>query len=339
MGASESSTEQTQLQVCKQYQIQFPPGEEDGRYMSLFDVTLKLFESLPLSRYERMDLLKETFPDVPIMPQPLQSCVHWGGLHCFEHVGLEVFGPMVGCRMDHGVYEMWITGGIAPDIPLPAKMEPEYAWMQALFDGPLKLHRNVFGCTGLYWVLPVMYCMVVHEQSYAKQVVMRTISVPMMSVKRGIPEYRKLDDITPVGCNMVFHHADNKTSEEYQDVLQLIFRPMCDSLTGAPATLERTMGKRKRTDLRLLGHVFCITSAGVPMAGASAVWTGSNLYISSFCAATRMGMGTILMQSIQQYVRDQFGSDGSISLVSLANEFYEAMGFKKNGGQMTWTAR
>ena len=99
----------------------------------------------------------------------------------------------------------------------PGSPMTEFEWLRRLFDGPLKMYRNVFGCTALYWLIPVMYCMAVSDSDFLKKVVLRTTSMPALSMQHGV--YHNLGDRTPVGCNLVFRHADGGALEEYGDLL------------------------------------------------------------------------------------------------------------------------
>ena len=148
------------LTECAEYEVRVPSCDGDV-YLPLFDAALELFNLLPRSPLDRLELLEETFPTIDIAKlmgtTQTKNCAKWGGLRCMEYCGLAVFGAAVGFDVLPNQYEDWINGLIEIK-PAESRLSsfPDMPWMRELFDGPLRLYRNIYGCTALYWLFPVM---------------------------------------------------------------------------------------------------------------------------------------------------------------------------------------
>ena len=290
-------------------------------YRSLFETLLVLSESLPPMDHKTFDdRLQSCFPREY---RYTGNCPGSGTLPRTwkpEYVGFLAFGEAMGFRKSSwAVYQEWVRGkkglpepsAVPPPPPLPA----QFQYLRPLFDGPLRQYRNIYGCTAMFWCFPVLYVMV-------------TGRGPMVDIVRSIEH--------PNTGPLQVYHWSSEDVVRYKDLFTLL-DPLCDVLYGEIGSPQRTRGVRYQTDVSMAFQrnceCFVMVEVGIPVAAALISWTDQtvgHMFVHAFCAATRLGKGRQLMQYLQSKA-------DRITLVSLADGFYERMGFRPTRDRTGWS--
>ena len=254
-----------------------------------------------------------------------------------ECIGVQIFGDSVVTAQE---YQKYRDFGRYPNLDTkPPMIRKVNTTPWSRIGHPLmSCWYWVYGPVGLYWVLPLLLAMYIHDDQWS--VVDGPPVIPSEAhdfICPGLPK----------GSPSSVHRLSHEEWAAVYELHRMLMSHQCDTLTGELFTLER-INSREACSLprkiypptkdeveRKKLVLYVVVAAGIVMASAIVSEQESSWEIQLICSATRSGGGTALIRHLQ--------NTAPVSLklcpVRRAVPFYETRGFDWVGESrecMTW---
>ena len=226
-------------------------------------------------------------------------------------------------------YARWSVGdddgGAAPPVAATNRGRARDPSIVTTLFPLLECHRRISGSIGAYWLLPMLYAMFHTEDA---RVYVETVACggPPHWPTQPAPCER-----LPAGCHVRYHRWGRGEWQTHAALVEFLMFYQCHVLAG-------DFGSWHRMHARRLDHSFpadpttdelvIVTVGGVPIASTGTQPKGSDgddRYISTLCAVTHSGGGTLAVR----YLQATIGTAAVLwaDATDTAIGFYHRMGF------------